>query len=208
MDVQRAQGSSANTLYNDESCYQITIIPSKIKNYGKLALPFVVAVLATLLLTSFRLYSQLLFFIITLLLLLNWQKVSRKSNRFTHTKKITLPDYFSLGLTGGCTFTNIGTLEKTSLGERCLVVKQDNVISITLQLSCRSRVSFLGCWLYFDKNEQKKIVNMNASVLMLPQPWFIFRDSLSKQDFSRLARVLNSLSIIQHKAKSKLSKND
>ena len=52
------------------------------------------------------------------------------------------------------------------------------------QLSAHSRVSFLGCWLIFNKQENKP-----AHV----EPIFIFKDQLSTVDYSRLRRIIKAL---------------
>lgn len=58
-----------------------------------------------------------------------------------------------------------------------------------LQLHPSSRVSFLGCWLVFCENERAcESESLNKATHL-----YIFKDSLSDTDFSRLARVLNML---------------
>ena len=52
------------------------------------------------------------------------------------------------------------------------------------QLSAHSRVSFLGCWLIFNKQENK---------LTHAEPIFIFKDQLSTVDYSRLRRIIKAL---------------
>jgi len=50
------------------------------------------------------------------------------------------------------------------------------------QLSPYSRLSFLGCWLVFTHDHINK-----------PSAKFIFKDSLSSQDYSRLRRIIVAL---------------
>lgn len=55
------------------------------------------------------------------------------------------------------------------------------------QLQTSSRFSFLGCWLSLKPMAKSKVLPSKKKQL------FIYRDSLSKQDFSRLAQVLKNL---------------
>ena len=61
------------------------------------------------------------------------------------------------------------------------------------QLQANSRISFLGCWLILQPVSDTSLIinNQNNNVKIR---FFIFRDSLSKQDFSRLSQVINQLS--------------
>lgn len=56
------------------------------------------------------------------------------------------------------------------------------------QLRADSRLSFFGCWLIFNdiSSTQKPIVHKNKQL-------FIYRDSLSAQDFSRLTHVIKNI---------------
>ena len=56
------------------------------------------------------------------------------------------------------------------------------------QLQANSRCSFLGCWLTL-----MPITTKNTLFFGKYKQLFIFRDSLSEQDFSRLSRVLKGL---------------
>jgi hypothetical protein len=193
MDVKPPQYSPQGALFNANPVYKITILSSQLARYSQFILPLIVAILATLLLHEQAIYSQLLFFILTLVVFRLVQKKIKKqkiiSNEF---------DTFTLDVAGKCTF-----IKNDYAKENCLITRSDNVISLSRQLSARSRISFLGFWLYFedvDKEQSNQLITQSVAILMLPQPWFIFYDSLSEQDFSRLARVINSLSIIQRKA--------
>jgi len=60
------------------------------------------------------------------------------------------------------------------------------------QLHVSSRISFLGCWLVLQPTSTVSTIlhpkNNNSKTLL-----FIYRDSLSKQDFSRLSNVIAQL---------------
>ncbi|ALO35723.1 hypothetical protein CMT41_14105 [Colwellia sp. MT41] len=60
------------------------------------------------------------------------------------------------------------------------------------QLLAASRVSFIGCWLVMVPSEPILTPRSNAAN-NIPKQLFIYRDSFSKQDFSRLARVIKQL---------------
>jgi len=63
---------------------------------------------------------------------------------------------------------------------------------INYQLSPESRLSFIGCWLVLIPNQNAVSQHSNPSK-KYPKQFFIFKDSLHEQDFSRLARVINQL---------------
>ena len=60
------------------------------------------------------------------------------------------------------------------------------------QLQDNSRFGFLGCWLVLQPmttvNSMLNVKNNNAKT-----SFFIYRDSLSKQDFSRISKVISQL---------------
>jgi len=60
------------------------------------------------------------------------------------------------------------------------------------QLQANSRFSFLGCWLILQPmttvNSMFNVKNNNPKT-----NFFIYRDSLSKQDFSRISKVISQL---------------
>ncbi|KGJ89072.1 hypothetical protein GAB14E_4068 [Colwellia psychrerythraea] len=60
------------------------------------------------------------------------------------------------------------------------------------QLLATSRLGFIGCWLVMVKNEPKPYRQPSFRQSSGKQ-LFIFRDSVSDQDFSRLARVIQQL---------------
>jgi len=193
MDVKQPKYSPQGALFKGNSAYKITLLSSKFARYGQFLLPLIVATLATLLLYEQAIYTQLLFFILMVIMLRLVQKKIQKQKRVLRGFNT-----FMLDVAGKCTF-----IKKDYSKEDCLITRADNVISLSQQLTARSRISFLGFWLYFedvDKEQSNQLIRQNMATLMLPQPWFIFHDSLSEQDFSRLARVINSLPIIQKKA--------
>lgn len=56
------------------------------------------------------------------------------------------------------------------------------------QLQAKSRLSFLGCWLCFVAASP-----VNSNDVPKQKQLFIFRDSLSERDFSRLSAVLQNI---------------
>ncbi len=65
------------------------------------------------------------------------------------------------------------------------------------QLQANSRFSFLGCWLVLQPLKAPSMAAV-SSILNLKNTskkssFFIYRDSLSKQDFSRITQVINQL---------------
>jgi len=60
------------------------------------------------------------------------------------------------------------------------------------QLHTSSRLSFLGCWLILQPIQTVNVVPSTKSHRAM-NSLFIFRDSLSSQDFSRIAKVLSQL---------------
>jgi hypothetical protein len=79
----------------------------------------------------------------------------------------------------------------------CLTITSEGHVSMhneamTYQLLATSRLSFLGCWLKLQKSS-----NLNKPTPITEQAnykqLFIFRDSLSGQDFSRLVSVLKQV---------------
>jgi len=63
---------------------------------------------------------------------------------------------------------------------------------IRYQLLPDSRLSFIGCWLVLMPN-QIAVTQYSNPGKKYPKQFFIFKDSLHEQDFSRLARVINQL---------------
>lgn len=81
--------------------------------------------------------------------------------------------------------TNSLTLTKAGVVEL-------NNDQISYQLLPESRLSFIGCWLVLIPNDNAVTQHSNPDK-KYPKQLFIFKDSLHKQDFSRLARVINQL---------------
>lgn len=71
----------------------------------------------------------------------------------------------------------------------CLYFDKDPT---SYQLLITSRLSFIGCWLIMTEKESFAARKKDA-VRVDTKHFFIFRDSLSGQDFSRIARILRQL---------------
>jgi len=82
-------------------------------------------------------------------------------------------------ITSSLTLTNTG------------VIELDNE-KISYQLLAESRLSFIGCWLVLMPYN-RVATQQSSPEKRYPKQFFIFRDSLHEQDFSRLARVINQL---------------
>lgn len=102
--------------------------------------------------------------VITTLLLGVWYSV-QKSRRVTLFDEKSLAYQFEVTSQGLCTFDG----------------KHD------YQLQASSRLSFLGCWLYFVA------APVSSNDVPKHKQLFIFKDSLSDQDFSRLSAVLEHI---------------
>jgi len=63
---------------------------------------------------------------------------------------------------------------------------------IYYQLQASSRFSFIGCWLVMTPDYSKSTPQQDISKVF-PKQLFIFRDSVSEQDFSRIANVIKQL---------------
>ena len=121
-------------------------------------------IFSLLLLIFFTYHYHIALAIAALVMMLIGGLLVKKSN---HLQIIST---FELGYQGRCTFHNEGDY----------------------QLQENSRFSFLGCWLILQPVPTISTVfnakNNNSTTL-----FFIFRDSLSKQDFSRLSQVITQL---------------
>jgi len=60
------------------------------------------------------------------------------------------------------------------------------------QVQANSRFSFLGCWLVLQTLPSNGLL-LNTEKNNFKNVLFIYRDSLSKQDFSRLSRIISQL---------------
>lgn len=63
---------------------------------------------------------------------------------------------------------------------------------LSYQLIATSRLGFIGCWLIMVPSEPK-LHQRSHTANTVSKQYFIFRDSISGQDFSRLARVIRQL---------------
>jgi hypothetical protein len=69
---------------------------------------------------------------------------------------------------------------------------QFNNEQVSYQLLTDSRLSFIGCWLVMIQDVPLLATRINIPQTT-PKQLFIFRDSISEQDFSRIARVVKQL---------------
>lgn len=92
--------------------------------------------------------------------------------------------YMSIDENGVCSFESMfdNSFESTSN------VKEQ------FQLLASSRYSFFGCWLDMDST---KLVNKSINKKHIKKQLFIYRDSLSSEDFSRLSQVIRKLKVIR-----------
>lgn len=117
-------------------------------------------------------------FIITLLSLFS----TKKKNEQLSTLQIIVDEL------GVCSFENI--IEKKAESDKDLKEKEQ------FQLLSSSRYSFLGCWLYLVP-----LSNLYSSSFLIgrlgtkpeKKRLFVYRDSLSAEDFSKLSRVIRNL---------------
>jgi hypothetical protein len=65
--------------------------------------------------------------------------------------------------------------------------------NIHYQLQASSRFSFLGCWLTLQPLIAQPMTAVNASNSNQKKLFFIYRDSLSSEDFSRISNVISQL---------------
>jgi len=64
--------------------------------------------------------------------------------------------------------------------------------SLTYQVQATSRLSFVGCWLDIElATDNINPINKTKSKVLTEL--FIYKDSLSEQDYARLVSVINSL---------------
>lgn len=92
-------------------------------------------------------------------------------------------------------FLSLRKAKKTIIGSFILTKAGEVVLNneqISYQLLPESRLSFIGCWLVLLPN-QNAVTECSYSEKKYPKQFFIFKDSLHEQDFSRLARVINQL---------------
>ncbi len=151
------------SIYSGESKYKISVKQSTLALRLQHLLPWGIAALSVSILAVESIVVSSLLFLLVLFFVIYWQKRSHE----VFKKNVPFAD-FSIDSQGYCYFTK--------------VVNEGTEIQYqTLKISTRSRVAFIGCWLYFENNSQH----------------FFFRDSLSRQDFSRLARVIYSLAVIK-----------
>ncbi len=149
-------------LYLSESKYKIAIKHSRDKNFFYRVLPCYLLISAFIISVSFNFYLLASFTLVAYFIL----SVVRSKNIIISNSLVNEDKpLFVLTTQGECQFTD----------------QQGRVEERTL--SPYSRVSFLGCWLFFSQQEGD---NRHSST-------FIFKDSLSSKDYSRLRRVILAL---------------
>jgi hypothetical protein len=187
-------------LYNRNNGYRLIIKPSKTFARMQQLLPFVVASCSLLLFYFSAFFSSavaaflwsIVLFLMVFLWIVFWQQrlgylnnLNSKNNFKNQYGNVVYVEpliVFELNVDGSCIFYQWHNKLKGQLPRT--------------KLTTQSRVSFLGAWLYFEKTDQAfALPQINK------QPLFIFRDSLSTQEFSRLARTINSLAHLSDKAK-------
>ncbi len=190
MDVKYTAKNSANSLlYNDSVQFQIILQPSKYADYLTSFLPLFVALLATMLLTLTGIFIKVIFFTLSYIVLFFAQKYQQKNDK----TKAQL-SRFTLDVEGQCQLNFQYHLQE---------------YTVEKTLSCHSRSSFIGCWLYFEKDNPSLtslarspstlLASSKANSLSINKSIFLFKDSLSEQDFARLARIIKELPRVKAK---------
>jgi len=64
-------------------------------------------------------------------------------------------------------------------------LQKSNKNTNEIKIKPQSRIGIMGCWLYLEQREDE------FAQSCICWSYFIFKDSLSKQDYSRLARIIN-----------------
>jgi len=167
---------SQQQLYHHGGRYLISINASKFFLSLQLWLPMLVALSSTFLLNNHSVFFRCTFFIMVIIVVYALQIYFKPDN----LDKVVL-NQFEIDDQGRCVliFSKLHPV-KNELNKR-----------IESKLSVRSRVSFLGCWFYFEN----KATLQYFKKINFSQPWFIFRDSLTEQDYSRLARITKRLAL-------------
>ncbi len=164
-------------LYSTASKYDICVKQSRYRNLLWLS----GCLFFNLLLISYITYAyQFLLVIVVLTITFMSILIAKKSNGQLTSLQFTLDDY------GVCSFEY--PLENTVISN---VGRKEQ-----FQLLASSRYSFFGCWLHMAP-----FSNLSSSALLSyainkqsKNKWlFIYRDSLSTQDFSRLSQVIRKL---------------
>jgi len=164
-------------LFSTASKYNICIKPSRYRNLLFLA----ASVFFSLLLISYTTYAYQFVLVIAVITItiMSVLIAKQRNEQFTSFQLIVNEN-------GVCSFEYM--LENT---DECTVNSKE-----PFQLLTSSRYSFFGCWLYMAP-----LSNLSSSGF-LPNTinkkckkarFFIYRDSLSAEDFSRLAQVIRKL---------------
>jgi len=112
--------------------------------------------------------------------------IAKKTNRQLTTLQLTLDEY------SVCTFDYSHENTEGSTFDKVTVDKKEQ-----FQLLASSRYSFFGCWLHMSALSNQHKSNRYLSKPLLnainKKRLFIYRDSLSTEDFSRLSQVIRKL---------------
>ena len=90
--------------------------------------------------------------------------------------------YMNIDENGVCSFE--------SMFENSVVSSSD--VSEQFQILASSRYSFFGCWLDMYST---KLLNNAINKKHIKKQLFIYRDSLSSEDFSRLSQIIRKLKV-------------
>jgi len=149
-------------LYSTESKYNITVNKSRYK-WGVYGAGILISITLALLKYTFA-YQWVVFFLAFSLLFFGYFLFKEKSAYHS-----AMYD-FSMNTQGQCLFT-----------------LSDSSVVKSYQLLAKSRISFVGCWLFM------KPIGLNHRNSNRTKRIFLFKDSISNQDYSRISRILKSL---------------
>ncbi len=76
----------------------------------------------------------------------------------------------------------------------CFQLEANTLVQSVLKLQAHSRVGFLGCWLVLACKQEHFSQGLPQRKKNKPYTIFIFKDSFSPQDFSRLTRIIKNIS--------------
>lgn len=160
-------------LYSTGSKYNFSIKESRYRHY----LFFCSVVLLNLLLIIYTTYAYQFVLTIVVLMMTAMSVLIVKRN----AKQLTA-FYMNIDENGVCSFE--------SMFENSVVSSSD--VSEQFQILASSRYSFFGCWLDMYST---KLLNNAINKKHIKKQLFIYRDSLSSEDFSRLSQIIRKLKV-------------
>ncbi len=89
------------------------------------------------------------------------------------------------------------------IDKKCFVISEKGIIQFAnnwgfiemkFQLQASSRASFLGCRLVLTPQRNSSTVTLDKKIKCQCHKFFIFKDSLTSQDFARLSRIIKRAS--------------